>query len=486
MLGFLTLLATAGLQSATTQNQGDLQVSTFNLPEGRLTVYLPDDIQAGDTISGTVIPTPNGTGRLGESNGATLMGYVVTVQGESPKRKNAMPVWTIPVGASLLRLAVQTSDGKELGECEFPLTPPGILHNAPSFATDPIHMANRPAQIVGPFDGDSSNTAVKTSGQAAPVVAESPRNCVVMPTSPAGSARPGPTTFEVTEGGQSATLPCNIAQIQLAVPKTTLLQGEKTNLTMTVTGLQGLPPDAFPIPVELTNQTPGIVRLESPDAFSQGGSQSLCFGIEPGMVRNGQVMHTIGLVGVQPGAFMLRGVLFAVKIHDVKKAMNAATFKAWVDGLIVSYEATIKKLKEEEAKEPSAGRRLNIARKEKILGVLKAFRNPTNADLDVCKIAVDKALTDDSFFKMAGELIGIAAELLGYTDIPMPGVGAIVKSLKAVAGAAKLVKTLKALEEAEKLIEAYEKLTDAQEKLDQIEKIKNALDNVKEAMEADE
>ncbi len=483
MFTFIASLAlSATVVQGISKEQGDLQVTTFELPQGQITVYLPDDMIAGDTISGTVVPNPKGTGRAAELNGTTLMGYVITVQGEKPKRNTGLPVWTIPAGAAAVVLAVTTPGGASVATANVPITGPGLLDNPAKFSCDPVNMASGPLSVPGPFDGDSGNTKVSIGNQPATVVAESPRSAVAIgPNSPAG-----PTTITVNEAGQSASLPCNLLTLEMTVPKQTLLEGERTNLTLKVSGLSGLPDSAYPIPCELTNESPQILRMDSPSVTAMPRGQALAFGIEPNMVRGGVMTMNVGLVGIRPGQFLLRGVLFNVKIHDIKKKMNVATFNTWVNGLIAGYKARIAALKAEEAAEPSAGRRLAIARKEKILGVLESFKNATNNDLDVSKIAVDKVLADDAFFAMASELITTAAEMLGYTEIPMPGIGQIVKGMKALAGAAKLAKTLAALEAAEKLTEAYEKLTDAAEKAEMVGKIKDALDKVKEALDADE
>ena len=40
---------------------GGLRTATFDLPRGKIRVNLPDDMMAGDTISGTVIAEPKGS-----------------------------------------------------------------------------------------------------------------------------------------------------------------------------------------------------------------------------------------------------------------------------------------------------------------------------------------------------------------------------------------------------------------------------------------
>src|SRR5438132_8711231 len=63
---------------------GGLQTATFDLPQGKIRVNLPDDVMAGDTITGTVIPEPKGnTDEERNKNRDVLNGYVVQIAGQS-------------------------------------------------------------------------------------------------------------------------------------------------------------------------------------------------------------------------------------------------------------------------------------------------------------------------------------------------------------------------------------------------------------------
>jgi hypothetical protein len=53
--------------------------------------------------------------------------------------------------------------------------------------------------------------------------------------------------------------------VRLTVPKTELLNGEQTTLTVEVEGLAGLTPDGPPVQLSLANITPTVVHLEGGD-----------------------------------------------------------------------------------------------------------------------------------------------------------------------------------------------------------------------------
>ena len=83
-----TFSVNSGSQTRTDVASG-LSTTTFDTLEGTVTVNLPDDLAAGDTISGSVIAEPKGkTGDEQAKNQDELSGYVVEVANQTtPKEK---------------------------------------------------------------------------------------------------------------------------------------------------------------------------------------------------------------------------------------------------------------------------------------------------------------------------------------------------------------------------------------------------------------
>ncbi len=76
--------------SSTTETNWGLHTTTFTTAEGKIKVNFPDDMAAGDTISGTVIAEPAGTTlEERERNSDELNGYVVEVEAEDKTVKEA-------------------------------------------------------------------------------------------------------------------------------------------------------------------------------------------------------------------------------------------------------------------------------------------------------------------------------------------------------------------------------------------------------------
>src|SRR6185503_1179329 len=125
-----------------------------------------------------------------------------------------------------------------------------------NFVIPPVGQSGRPIVVTGPFDGDLSNTILRSgpanrtvhefaktsdsiSGgfEAIRPLAESPRQLVFE--SPRNIT--GPITIFVKEGDGAPTAgPMRSVAVQLSAPKTNLMRGEKTVVTVEVNGLQGI------------------------------------------------------------------------------------------------------------------------------------------------------------------------------------------------------------------------------------------------------
>src|ERR1700674_3454685 len=93
-LTLLTMPVPAQNSAAPTQTrEGGLVNTTFTTPSAKITVTLPDDIAAGDTISGTVVAEPAGKNDAEKQhNAAELTGYVIEVG----DKKTPVPSGIVP------------------------------------------------------------------------------------------------------------------------------------------------------------------------------------------------------------------------------------------------------------------------------------------------------------------------------------------------------------------------------------------------------
>lgn len=286
-----------------------LITTTFDTLNGTVSVNLPDDVAAGDTISGTVIAEPKGSTKDEQAkNEDSLNGYVVEVaKQETPKQQTQGSKWVIPPAAQFVPVVLKNRLGKEVARTQVPVlhgdvnkprtgeTPNGNLPPQDSYSTPQFGQAGKPVSVAGPFDGDFNNTAIKLGDQTAQFLAESPRKSVVR--SPANLV--GQATIEVNEQNKVvARCRYQSVSIKLAADKLNLIRGEQTRLTATLSGLDGV---TGPVSMQLTNATPWTVRME--------GGETQTITAQPGEFTNGSFFATRTLVGVKAGGFAINAVV---------------------------------------------------------------------------------------------------------------------------------------------------------------------------------
>jgi len=283
-----------------------LNTTVFQTPAGKISVNMPEDMSAGDTLTGTVVTEPEGkTPEEISQNQDEISGYVVEVkkaEAEDPtpppvtavklpppkKKKKDPPQITCsgppksftPFTCGLPGLIpnIDITLGKGNGGppiCSMPIpipqTPPPCTGccSGPSSAPPPsggctpgggcvlptVGQCGHPVNIRCPGDGRTSDCGVKIGGQPATIMAASPRN--VAAKSPGNVV--GPTTIEVNKGGKVAKGTFNNLAVKLSCNKLVLKQGETTTVTVTVFGLRGL---TKPVKLTLDNHTPDTVDMQ--------------------------------------------------------------------------------------------------------------------------------------------------------------------------------------------------------------------------------
>jgi hypothetical protein len=103
-------------------------------------------------------------------------------------------------------------------------------------------------------------------------------------------------------------------------------------------------------------------------------------------------------------------------------------------------------------------------------------------DLDNAKSLATQAINRKGV-QVVGSLAGLAAELLGYTDLPVPRAAGVLKILKWAAETRKLEKLAKTADTALKAIEAYQEAEEAKGAIEQLEKVKEELQRVRDELQ---
>ena len=291
---------TAASQTARTETTSSVVVTPISVPQGTLRIYLPPDMAAGDTISGTVVAEPAGnTDAQRNANSATLEGYVIDVGPAKASAAKRAFTFVLPATALATAIVVRTSKGAEAGRVNLPVhaqQPPFARPALPNDYHFPqVVAAGQPFAIRGPFSGDAQKSTLAVGGQPADIIAESPRTLVAAP-APNVS---GPATYQLNERGVAVWAPCNVASLNLSAPKTSVTKGAHTALHVAVGGLGGI---RQPVYVRLVNATPDVVSL--------AGGQTQVLTIRPtDVAENRTYAADRDLTGLRAGAFSLYALL---------------------------------------------------------------------------------------------------------------------------------------------------------------------------------
>ena len=295
-LVFVNLISAQKESSSSSQSSGGLRVVTLTTTRGDIKISLPDDIRAGDTISGTVTAEPKGkdpTER--KENYERLLRQMIKFDTQRWHVSDGEIHLTIPESAKDPQMILTDEQDKKLAQAMLALMRLAELMAKSQTGLPELGQTGRPYTINGVFDGNSANTNVIIGGAPAKVLAESPRQVIVE--SPRGIV--GPTNVEVKENGASTTGSFRNLKIDLTAPKTSLLKGESTELHVEVQGLQGI---TQPVQVQVQNQSPSNINLAG------GNTQNII--IQPGQVpSSGTFNWTTTVTGTGNGGFVVTGSL---------------------------------------------------------------------------------------------------------------------------------------------------------------------------------
>lgn len=242
------------LESASSQPAQDQQLITqsFDTKEGKITVYLPP-LSSTITISGTVYLEP--TNKDSSRNILALQSYRLNLGDQAIPVQRGSFLLNLPAdpGPGTISLQLKNSGGQIIKNEQLPVTKAPV--NSSGFIIPNYIVSGNAASIKGSFDGKLGNTSVNISGEKVQLLAESPSHLYFTST----GNHTGPSTVEVKENGKTQTATSNILKLDLSAPKTNLRRGEKTEIHITINGLEGL---TVPVPLKIENTSPSVITLE--------------------------------------------------------------------------------------------------------------------------------------------------------------------------------------------------------------------------------
>lgn len=265
--------------------ENDQAITTFSLPQGQIMVYLPDDIRAGDRISGTVTALPYGKDDIErKKNLAELAKHPLYLPDSNPAKDQKLPVplngpasfvFHTPESPDVqsFRMELYSPDNKPLLAADITELPAYFME-LPSYipATITKKVITNTEPIVVLIAGGTSNAPrVRLVNYfSVPSVGRAPEQYELVPIchSPHKAVFTFPpelnglykvcVSFEAEQYVFSELI--NIVDIRASIGKGNLLKGETTTLHIDVLGLEACP--YRPVELELRNNTPAVIRLE--------------------------------------------------------------------------------------------------------------------------------------------------------------------------------------------------------------------------------
>ncbi len=243
-----------------------LSIYRFTFPQGAIIVNLPDEIAAGDMVSGTVLADPAGsTEAEREKNAVVLSGYVVELSPAAPRDSGNSPTrsWHIPSGGELSGLVVSVKDRNQqkLQAASGVIHPPIlslVFAQTGALRVPGLAVSGMPLSVPGRFDGIAKNTGGSLGGSPITCVAESPRQAVF-----SGVGGLGPRQLRVTEGDLAIEGSVRVLSYSLKLDRSSLRVNESTDATVRVAGVQGIGTDVSCV---LMNRDPGVAQIDGGEA----------------------------------------------------------------------------------------------------------------------------------------------------------------------------------------------------------------------------
>ena len=202
---FIILLINSPISSFAKKNKvrteidtiSELQIIIFDTAQGKIVVSLPEEILAGDMISGTITKEPKGkTQKDFEANSNKLDKYSVEINNETRFVSENELKFTIPKSSTggVTYMILRSASGEEWARNYITYQNSSIdikSFEAPSpweYQSPKLGRSTNPSVIKGPFDGNFGTTSIMIGNVSVKKIAESPRVLVFRnPSSPIGN-----------------------------------------------------------------------------------------------------------------------------------------------------------------------------------------------------------------------------------------------------------------------------------------------------------
>lgn len=277
------------VSSQTLQSVNGVHAISFEVKEGSIYIYIPENIVKATAFSGTVSIFPIGvTSREQAKNLEKLKKYKIqTLNMEfSADSKSFLATNT----SGITDISLKSVKGKLITKQQVAFKFRSVLPSEIPLSF-PAHIANNVnTSFYGVFDGNIGNTSVTANGTKVKVIAESPVQVSLRPENLNSTT----SSIQVIDGDIRYTGQCNSIYYTLKIGPTNLKRGQSTFFDATIHGVSTINES---LTYTVNNATPTIVTLNG------GNSQS--FVINPGDGENGNWYHHFTIKSNTTGNFSL-------------------------------------------------------------------------------------------------------------------------------------------------------------------------------------
>lgn len=277
------------VSSQTLESVNGVHAISFEVKEGSIYVYLPENIVKETTFSGSVSLFPTGaTSREQAKNLEKLKKYKIQTLNIEFSAGSKSFLATNSSGTT--DISLKSVKGKLIAKQQVTFNFKTVLP-AETPLSLPTHIANNVnTSFYGVFDGNIGNTSVTANGEMIKIVAESPVQVSLRPENLNSTS----SSIIVKDGNTRYNEQCNSIYYTLKIGPTNLKRGQSTFFDATIHGVGTI---NEPLTYTVINTTPTIVTLNG------GNSQS--FVIQPGDGENGNWFRHFTIKSNTTGNFSL-------------------------------------------------------------------------------------------------------------------------------------------------------------------------------------
>jgi hypothetical protein len=219
----------------------------WTLPEGELSAHLPDDVRAGDLVSGRLFFHAADGDRDDELSllppgERPMADHVIEAAGTTVRVGDGVIAFRVPSGVTGVPLSLRDAAGVVRGEVDVPVADAGTGDTAAG-AWPPYCQLNGLVRVDGRFDGDLRNTEARIGDADLQVWAESPRRIVAIVL---GTAT-GRQAVRLLDGDWKCRGAIDVLGLTVHPRQARATAGAGTTIRMTVTGLERLRADLRPV-----------------------------------------------------------------------------------------------------------------------------------------------------------------------------------------------------------------------------------------------